>query len=263
MTRLVGPFAWLRTRHSAPAEIALLLALYAAYETSRGIVVGNAADAVHHARTIAAVERSVHLFVEGSVQRAAEHVPGLVGTLDFLYLTMHLTATLACLAWLHRRRREQFPLVRTALFLASGLALVGYLAFPAAPPRLAAVGLADTISGSGVDLDHGLISSLYNPFAAFPSVHIAYAVIVGASLVRYGSRRAMRIVGALYPPLVLLVIVATGNHFVLDAAAGAAVAVAGLAGAAALDRGRRAQRREGIGVPSRPSGCRTQTVVQS
>jgi hypothetical protein len=62
--------------------------------------------------------------------------------------------------------------VRTALLLASGLALVGFLAFPTAPPRLAALGIADTISGGDVDLNHGLVSSLYNPFAAVPSMHV-------------------------------------------------------------------------------------------
>ena len=84
-----------------------------------------------------------------------------------------------------------------------------------------------------VDLNHGLVSSLYNPFAAFPSVHIAYAALVGGSVVRWGSTRLVRAAGAVYPALVLLVIVATGNHFFLDAVGGAAVAAlaAGAAGA--------------------------------
>jgi hypothetical protein len=182
---------------------------------------------------IASLERSLHVFVEANVQHAAGALPGLIGTLGLLYLTMHLAVTGSLLFWLHRRRPAAFPLVRTTVLIASGLALVGYVAFPTAPPRLAALGIADTISGDHVNLNHGLLSSLYNPFAAVPSMHVGYAVIVGASLVRYGGRPVLRAAGVLYPALVVLVIVATGNHFLFDAAAGVIVAAVA-AGAAWL-----------------------------
>ena len=218
--RLVG---WLRERHSLAAEAGVIVLLYALYETSRGLVAGDRAGAVHHAHTIAAVERSLHVFAEADVQRAAGALPGLVGTLGVLYLTLHLTITGACLLWLHQRRPGVFPAVRTALLIASGLALVGYLVLPTAPPRLAGLGIADSISQGHLDLNHGLVSSLYNPFAAFPSVHIAYAALVGGSVVRWGSNRLVRAAGAVYPALVLLVIVATATTF-LDAVGGAVVA---------------------------------------
>jgi hypothetical protein len=149
----------------------------------------------------------------------------VVGTFGVLYLTLHLVVTGTYLVWLHERRAEAFPFVRTTLLIASALALIGYVTFPTAPPRLAALGISDTISGGDVNLNHGLISSLYNPFAAVPSMHIGYATIVGASLVRHGGRPALRAAGIVYPVLVLLVIISTGNHFVLDAVAGATVAV--------------------------------------
>jgi hypothetical protein len=233
--RAFVPFrrGWLAERHSLAVEAVAVALLYAVYETSRGLVAGDETTAVEHARAVTSLERSLHIFVEGHVQDAASAVPGLIGTLGFLYLTLHLAVTGAYLLWLHRRRPSAFPLVRTALLIGSGLALVGYVAFPTAPPRLAGLGVTDTISGGHVDLNHGLVSALYNPFAAIPSMHIGYAVIVGVSLVRDGSRPAMRVLGALYPLLVLLVIVATGNHFVLDAVAGAAVAVVALGAAEA------------------------------
>jgi PAP2 superfamily len=108
--------------------------------------------------------------------------------------------------------------------LASGLALVGFLVYPTAPPRLAGVGIVDTVSGGHVDLNRGLVSSLHNPYAALPSMHVGYALIVAAALLRHGRRPLVRAIGELYPPFVLLVIVATGNHFFLDAATGALVA---------------------------------------
>ena len=223
---------WLLTRRSLRVEALSVLLSYALYEASRGIGHPDLPLATHHAQDVVAVERSLHVFTERHVQDAAGAVPGLVGTLGFLYLTLHLAVTSGCLIWLHRRHPSAFPFVRTTLVLASGLALIGYLVFPTAPPRLAGIGIADTISNGQVDLNKGLISSLYNPFAAVPSMHAGYAVVVGASLLRLGSHRAVRIAGAMYPALVLVVIVATGNHFLLDAVAG--VAVAGLAAAATV-----------------------------
>src|SRR5919198_1430615 len=102
-------------------------------------------------------------------------------------LTLHFAVTAGVLLWLHQRRPAAFPLVRTTLLLASGLALVGFLLYPTAPPRLADIGVADTVSKGHVDLNHGLVSSLYNPYAAVPSMHIGYALIVATSLLRHGT----------------------------------------------------------------------------
>ena len=87
------------------------------------------------------------------------------------------------------------------------------------------LGIVDTVSSGHVDLNKGLVSSLYNPVAAVPSLHMGYALIVGAVLVRFGNRRVVRAAGVTYPLLVLVVIVATGNHFFFDAATGAVVVV--------------------------------------
>ena len=224
----------LSMRHSLPGEAALVVAVYALYQTTRGVVAGDRTVAVRHAHDVVSIERSLHVFVEGNVQRAAEHVSGLIGTLGLAYLTLHLAITGSVLIWLHRRRPAEYPFVRTTLLLASGLALVGYLAFPTAPPRLSGIGILDTVTRHGhVNLNKGLVSSLYNPYAAVPSMHTAYAVIVGSTLVLLGRNVVTRIAGVVYPLLVVLVIVATGNHFLLDAAAGALVAALA-AGATAL-----------------------------
>ena len=215
---------WLSVRHSLGSEAVAVLTLYGLYELARGLVVGDAEEADRHAQRLVALERSSHLFLEANVQHAAQALPGLTSLLGIVYLTLHLAVTAGVLFWLHQRRPAAFPLARTTLLLASGLALVGYLAYPTAPPRLAGLGIADTVSNGHVDLNHGLVSSLYNPYAAVPSMHIGYALIVAASLLRHGRHRLVRALGALYPPFVLLVIVATGNHFFFDAAAGALVA---------------------------------------
>ena len=170
------------------------------------------------------------------MQRAAEHCRVSASLLGVAYLTLHLAVTAGVLALAPPASPDAFPFVRTTLLLASGLALIGFLVYPTAPPRLAGIGIADTVSNGHVDLNHGLVSSLYNPYAAVPSMHVGYALIVAASLFLHGRRRLVRALAALYPPFVLLVVVATGNHFFLDAAAGALVAALAAARLAALLR---------------------------
>src|SRR6266566_3854490 len=211
--RTVGRLgAWLSARHSLRIEAAGALSLYGLYELARGLVVADRAQADAHAHRLVALERSLHLFVESNLQRAVQTLPGLTSLLGVAYLTCHLAVTVGVLLWLHRRHPDGFPFVRTALLLASGLALAGFLVYPTAPPRLAGIGILDTVSGRHVDLNRGLVSSLYNPYAAVPSMHVGYALIVAAGLLRHGRRLLVCAIGALYPPFVLLVIVATGNQ---------------------------------------------------
>ena len=123
---------------------------------------------------------------------------------------------------------KAFSLVRTTLIASTALALVGYVLYPAAPPRLAGLGFSDTVTAhTGLNLSSNLLGSFYNPLAAVPSLHFGYALIVGAALAALAHRRSVRILGAAYPVFLLFDIVATGNHFFFDAAAGGAVVVAG------------------------------------
>ena len=96
--------------------------------------------------------------------------------------------------------------------------------YPTAPPRLAAVGLQDTLLVlSGIDIGSPNSAALSNPVAAVPSLHAAYALGVGIGMIRYARSYLLRLAGVVYPPLVVLTILVTGNHFVLDAVAGMAV----------------------------------------
>ena len=229
--------SWLSVRHSLRAEAAVVLVLYGLYELARGMVVGDAAEAVRHARQLVTLERSTGVFIEERMQDAAHAFPGLIDLLSISYLTFHLAVTVAVLLWLHRRRPAAFPIVRTTLVLASGLALVGYLVYPTAPPRLSGIGITDTVSGGHIDLNSGLVSSLYNPYAAVPSMHFGYALVVGREPASVRPPTSLCASSALlYPAFVLLVVVATGNHFLLDALAGAVVVGVAAGGALLLAR---------------------------
>jgi len=220
------------TAHRGAAEVALIGALYLVSELSRGLAGdATAAEAERHAHTIVGWERGAHVFGEGAVQRTVEHVPGLPGLLGYAYVTLHLAVTAAVLVWLYRRVQQAYRTLRNILVLASSLAIVGYALYPTAPPRLAGVGISDTVSGAtSVNLTSNLANSFYNPYAAVPSMHIAFSLLAGLTVARVARSRALRVAGVLYPVFVLFVIVATGNHFFFDALAGAAVAgVAALA----------------------------------
>lgn len=211
-------------------EVLLIAALYLASELSRGIASGGVALAQQHADSVVHIERTLHVFDEARVQRLVHHVAALPALLGYAYLTLHLAVTAAVLVWVYRRHRRVYPALRNTLVLANGIAILGYWLFPTAPPRLAGVGIADTVSGAtSINLTSHAVSTFYNPYAAVPSMHIGFALLAGLTVARLARNPLARVAGLAYPLFVLLVIVATGNHFFFDAAAGAAVA--GLAAA--------------------------------
>ncbi len=145
-----------------------------------------------HARELVSLERSPHLFVEGNMQHAAHALPGLTSPAR-PRLTLHLAVTAGVLLWLHQRRPAAFPFVRTTLLLASGVALVGFLVYPTAPPRLAGIGIADTVSNGHIDLNSGLVSSLYNPSLHVDEPrHLAAAEVLVLNARRRTRRAASR-----------------------------------------------------------------------
>jgi membrane-associated phospholipid phosphatase len=127
------------------------------------------------------------------------------------------------------------------------IAMPIYALFPVAPPRLAGVGLVDTITqGGGVRLDSALTTAFYNPLAAVPSLHAGFALAVGVALAAASRRRWLKLLALSWAPIISLAVVATGNHFLFDIAAGVLVTVTGYVTGNAVDRhfaGRRPGRR--------------------
>ena len=230
-------------------EVATLVGLYGIYELVRGQGNATLPTARAHTDEIVALERHLHLFGERAVQNAAHVLPGLPTLLGAAYITLHFLGTAVFLVWLHRRHREHFPLVRNTLVIATGIALAIYLLYPVAPPRLAGLGMTDAVSEQSAVALAGHSTWFYNPIAAVPSLHFGYALLVGIALARIARRRIVRLIGWIYPAVMLIVIVATGNHFFFDAAAGGIAIAAGFAVASWIGspttRGRRWQSAEG------------------
>jgi hypothetical protein len=223
-----SPRRFLASPHGGPVELAALAVLYTMYELVRGFGSENWDAAFAHTDDIVALEQRLSLYVERAIQEWAQTIPALPSALGVLYIVLHFAATALVLVWVHRARRSSFPIVRTSLIVSTALALVGYVLYPAAPPRLANLGFADTVTEhAGLNLSSDLLGSLYNPIAAVPSLHFGYALLVGVAVAALARNRAVRVIGALYPAAMLFIIVATGNHFLFDAAAGGVVTVAG------------------------------------
>ena len=205
-------------------QIVLFCGAYWLYRIVRGQVDGRTAVAFENARHIVGIERALGLFVEPAVNSWAVAQEWLADATAWLYVNSHFTITTVALAYLYLRRNERFYFVRNMFMVAMGIALVGYLVFPTAPPRfLPELGFHDAVAAfTGVDTQSSNV--LFNPFAAVPSMHVAFALMLGFSMASMTRRVWVRALWWAYPLMVAFVVVATGNHWWFDAFLGAVTA---------------------------------------
>jgi hypothetical protein len=224
--------------HNGRRELALGLGTYAAYLLARRLVDDDAGrrKAARNAERMVALERRLGIHVEPAFQRALTRHRRLCHALNASYVTLNVVLTVGLPMLLYRRRHARFPWLRRAVALSILGATPVFVAFPCDPPRRLD-DFEDTIKEvSGVDLDNGLVAQLYNPIAAFPSIHMAFAVVTAAGIRALVQDPAVRAAAAAYPPAVAFVIFGTGNHYVLDAVAGTALGAAAVRVSSLLDR---------------------------
>lgn len=219
-------------------QVLLFVLAYAMYQAVRGIVSGHPGAALANAEYVIHLERSSGTFFEPGLQQALLSHQWLIDLANFFYLNCHFVLSSAFLVWLYTKRNENFYFVRNMFLIAMGIALVGYGLFPTAPPRMVpGAGFTDTISSfTHTDQDSSFLSFLVNPYAAVPSMHIAFALMISVPGFVLCRAAAARMWWSAYPMLVLFVIVVTANHFWFDAAAGAAVACMAAVAATQLAR---------------------------
>lgn len=228
------PHGW----SDAILQLAFFAAAYGLYQLVRGIVHGDQALALVNAEHIVHLERSLGAFFEPGLQQSLVSHHWLIDIADFAYLNTHLVLTTGFLVWLYVKRNDNFYFVRNMFLVAMGLALIGYGVFPTAPPRmLPDVGFTDTISAiSHADQDSTIAGVFFNPYAAVPSMHIAFSLMIGVPGVLLCRSLGARLWWSAYPMVVFFVIVVTANHFWFDAACGAAVACMAAVAATQLAR---------------------------
>jgi PAP2 superfamily protein len=219
-------------RRGAPTflrEAAIGLGMYAAALGVRKAVwsPGGRARARRNADRLMRLEQRLGIAVEPAIQRAAMgRVP--LGALNAAYVGANIAFTVGSLAVLLRRGDPGYRPLRRSVAGTMLAAQVPFLLFPTAPPR-ATERFVDTLAeASGVDLDRGAASQLFNPIASMPSIHMAWAVISAESLRACSSRPSVRAAAALYPPAVATVVLVTANHLVVDVLAGSVLGWAGL-----------------------------------
>ncbi len=210
----------------AGRQLGLLVMVDVAYELVRGIADGQRAEAMAHGRQVIDFEQSTHTLFEPSVQAFFLPARWLVDVANQIYLNSQFSITLAFLIWLYLFRNESYYFVRNMFVVAMGLALIGYTLYPTAPPRMfPEFGFVDTITDfSNVNHDSALAKIFINPYAAVPSMHCAFALMIGASGVRVSRHWFTRAFWAAWPLLVTWVVVVTGNHYWADAVLGWMVA---------------------------------------
>jgi len=234
----VLPHGWL----DALRQVSLFAAAYLAYRLVRGFVEGDANAAFAHARDLISLERTLHVFVEPSIQAWASGSHLLMVLASWLYVNAQTSVTVTALVYLYLRHNRNFYFVRNMLMIGMGIALVGYAVFPTAPPRfMPEWGFIDTVADiTHVHVSHASASlnALTNLYAAVPSMHVAFALMIGWTLARLVRWRIVSVLWLLYPFLIAFVIVVTANHFIVDAVLGAMTAGVSAYGASWLARAR-------------------------
>jgi PAP2 superfamily len=207
-------------------QVAIFALAYYGYRLVRGAADGRTADAFSNARSLIDIERSLHLFVEPAMQSWAQGSQLLVDAASWVYINAQTSVTLSALIYLYLFRNSSFYFVRNMMVVSMGLALIGYIAYPTAPPRFFPEwGFSDSVAEfTGVRSDSVTVNALFNPYAAVPSMHVAFALMIGWPLAKLVKWRALKVFWALYPLIVTLVIVVTANHFIADAVLGACTA---------------------------------------
>ena len=227
-SRLRSVWAFL-TQRPGLRELFLIAAVYSMYDASRFIVEGHQTSALQHAIGVLHLEKMMDIAWEQSLNAWVSAHALLAVPADYMYATLHYVVTPVVLVWMWRSHRDAYPRARTTLMVATVIGLIGFSLLPVAPPRMLP-GFVDTMAqyaGTGwwstdASAPRG-VGSFTNQFAAMPSLHVGWALWCGWQMVRHGKHLITRITGVAYPALISLVVVATGNHYLLDAVAGFAV----------------------------------------
>jgi hypothetical protein len=207
-------------------EVLLLAGLFLLYRTGRLLVTGHAPAAFDHARQVTTLERWFQLDTETGLQHLVLPHRLLVRGLNEYYVHAHLATTAVWLVATYAFRRSFFPRARWVLIALTATALVIHLVYPLAPPRMLP-GFVDTVATYGpAYYGRSDVASVANQFAAMPSLHFGWAVVVAWGVIR-STRSSWRYLAAVHPALTLLAITATGNHYWMDSlVASALVAMA-------------------------------------
>lgn len=220
------------------AQAALVVGGVVVYFGVRALTVGSVEVAEENARLVVDAERALGIHLESVVQEPFEH-PGTLQTLaNWTYIWGHWPVIIATMLWLAFRHGTALLRLRDAMMVSGAMGMVVFAAFPVAPPRLADLGLVDTVTETSRSYRVLQPPDLVNQYAAMPSLHAGWDLLVGIAIVTAAGSIALRLFGFLMPLVMAIAVVVTANHYVLDVIVGVAFVVVGHVAALALERRR-------------------------
>lgn len=209
-------------------EVVLALLAYFSYFAVRGLTEGSVPQALDNAELVMSLERAVGITAEDDLQRLIIDRHALVTLANWLYVWGHWPLIASAAIWLYLRNPESYRLFRNAFFISGAMGLVVFAVFPVAPPRLANGEIVDTVNLYSRAYRTLQPPAFVNQYAAVPSFHFGWNLLLAIAVIRNTNSLVPKIVAPLVPIIMLGAIVMTGNHYVLDAAAGGALAFVGL-----------------------------------
>jgi hypothetical protein len=230
-------------------EVPVLLAGLLVYFGVRGITHTDPTVALRNALDLVAFERQFDLYVEPGLQRLVSDSPHVLTAMNWVYIWGHWPVIAATLLWLFLRHPDGYRRTRNAMVLSGGIGLVVFVLFPVAPPRLAELGLVDTVTQYSSAYRVLQPPAFVNQYAAMPSLHVGWDLLMGIAVFAYARVRAVRLVGLLLPVLMVAAVVLTANHYVVDAAVGAGLVTVSLLAVRRLESLRRGSPRGPTRVP--------------
>jgi hypothetical protein len=235
VARQFPQWRWTRFVAAACFEIAFVCALFALWQIANALTRGHTTGGLDRGRAIWHAERVMHFPNERSVQDLIIGHPTIVRAANYYYDTMHLTMMVVFLVWLWLRHRDRYPFFRNMIVAFTGMALLVQMVAVAPPRLIGGTGLVDTAALYGQSVYSVIGSNIADQYAAMPSIHVGWAVLISFAVVKSSPSR-WRWLAVVHGVLTVFVVIATANHYWLDGVAACALLVIAWFAANAVER---------------------------
>ncbi|MEZ4522052.1 MAG: phosphatase PAP2 family protein [Thermomicrobiales bacterium] len=228
-----------KTRRSVRVlrEVLIILPAALLYFLVRGLVGSDGATAIRHGEQIIQIEKWLGIWWERELQEMILGSAWRVDLVNWVYIWGHWPVIALVMTWLVLRHFDDYPVYRNALLISGVVGMIIFATYPVAPPRLMpGYELVDTVTVRSSSYRVLQPPALTNPYAAMPSLHFGWNLLMGIALVRESSKRPAQIIGFIVPIAMFSAIVLSANHYILDAVAGGAIVLSSLAAATFLAR---------------------------
>ncbi|MGD9958702.1 phosphatase PAP2 family protein [Nocardioides sp.] len=216
----------------------IVVGAVAAYFGVRGLTEGAADLAIQHAQLIVGWEQDLGIYVEKALAQPVAASPVLSTLANWVYIWGHWPVIVAAMVWTGIQHRHVFLRLRDAMIVSGILGMTIFVTYPVAPPRLAGLGFVDTVTERSLSYRVLQPPAFVDQYAAMPSLHAGWDLLVGIAIVTAASSLALRAFGFAMPVLMAIAVVVTANHFILDVVVGVILVLIGHLAALALERRR-------------------------